>query len=164
VVAVRRAGDPVSIPHDIENRGVATGIDQELNPQLSVAFPPRPQVRGMARVNLSRWRHGFKSRWDYQRKPPGQGTSPESIRSLNRDSNSGYPANIPHRIERSESAKGCARQGWNALAAQSSARPDYMSATGSSTRRSSDATRRSSCTPEPDRIQRSCSSFTVRSR
>ncbi len=50
--------------------------------------------------------------WAYERKTPGQGTSPGSIRSLNRDSNPGYPANIPHRIERRECAKGRACGGW----------------------------------------------------
>ncbi len=59
---------PVSIPHDIENRGVATGNDRGLNPQIRSLFPPPPQVTGSATLNLSRWRHGFKSRWDYQRK------------------------------------------------------------------------------------------------
>ena len=32
------AGDPASIPHDVEDRGVATGIKQELNPQVSGLF------------------------------------------------------------------------------------------------------------------------------
>jgi hypothetical protein len=27
------------------------------------------------RIPLSGWRHGFEPRWDYERKPPGQGTS-----------------------------------------------------------------------------------------
>jgi len=48
----------------------------------------------------------------YERKTPSQGTSPGSIRSLNRHSNAGYPANIPHRVERGECAKGRARGGW----------------------------------------------------
>jgi hypothetical protein len=38
------AGDPALIPHDIENRGVATGIDRQLNPQISGPFPPPHQV------------------------------------------------------------------------------------------------------------------------
>jgi hypothetical protein len=59
-------GYPVSIPHDIENRGVATGIDWELNPHVRGLFPPPPQVTELARVNLSRWRHGFEPRWDYE--------------------------------------------------------------------------------------------------
>jgi hypothetical protein len=58
---------PVNIPHDIENRGVATGIDQEKTPQLSSPSPPPPQVTESARLNLSRWRHGFEPRWDYKR-------------------------------------------------------------------------------------------------
>jgi hypothetical protein len=44
---------PPNIPHDIENRGVATGIDQELNPQVSGRFPPPPQVTESARRALS---------------------------------------------------------------------------------------------------------------
>ena len=59
--------DPVTIPHDIENRGVATRIDQERNPQVSGAFQRSPQVTESARLNLSRWRHGFEPRWDYKR-------------------------------------------------------------------------------------------------
>jgi hypothetical protein len=74
-----RPGDPVNILHDIEDRGVATGIDQELMPQVSGPIPPAPLVTEPARLNLSRWRHGFKSRWDYKCKAPGQGTSPEAI-------------------------------------------------------------------------------------
>jgi hypothetical protein len=57
-------GDPVSIPHDIENRGVATRIDQQRNPQVSGAFQRSTQVTESARLNLSRWRHGFEPRWD----------------------------------------------------------------------------------------------------
>jgi hypothetical protein len=37
-------GNPVNIPHDIENRGVATGIDQKLNPEVSGGIRPSPQV------------------------------------------------------------------------------------------------------------------------
>jgi hypothetical protein len=63
VVASANALDPVSIPHDIENRRVATRIDQERNPQVSGAFQRSPQVTGSARLNLSRWRHGFEPHW-----------------------------------------------------------------------------------------------------
>jgi hypothetical protein len=59
-------GDPVNIPHDIGNRGVATRTDEELRPQVSGLIPPRPQVTEPARLNLSRWRHGFEPRCDYQ--------------------------------------------------------------------------------------------------
>jgi hypothetical protein len=67
--------DPVTIPHDIENRGVATRIDQERNPQVSGAFQRSPQVTGSARLNLSRWRHGFEPRWDYPGQRPYSGAT-----------------------------------------------------------------------------------------
>jgi hypothetical protein len=38
-------GDPVNIPHDIENRGAATGNDRELNPQVSSLFRLRRRSR-----------------------------------------------------------------------------------------------------------------------
>jgi hypothetical protein len=39
VVVVPGAPDnPVNIPHDIEYRGLATGIDQKLNPEVSGVF------------------------------------------------------------------------------------------------------------------------------
>jgi hypothetical protein len=36
----RTPGNPVNIPHDIENRGVATGIDQKLNAEVSGGIRP----------------------------------------------------------------------------------------------------------------------------
>jgi hypothetical protein len=36
--------DPVNIPHDNENRGVTTEIDQGLNPQVIAPFLHEPQV------------------------------------------------------------------------------------------------------------------------
>jgi hypothetical protein len=42
-------GDPVFIPHDVENRGVATGIDQEPDPQISGTLLPPPQITDSAR-------------------------------------------------------------------------------------------------------------------
>ncbi len=39
--------------------------DQEPNPHANGAFPLPPQVTGSARLNLSRWRHGFEPRWDF---------------------------------------------------------------------------------------------------
>jgi len=61
-------GDPVSIPHDVKNRGVGTGFDPEQNPQASGHLPSSAQVTESAWGNLSRWRHGFEPRWDYQGK------------------------------------------------------------------------------------------------
>jgi hypothetical protein len=60
------SGDPVLIPHDVEKRGVLTRIDPESNSQVSAPFPPPPQITDSARLNLSRWRHGFEPRWDYE--------------------------------------------------------------------------------------------------
>ncbi len=69
VVALHTPGHPVSIPHDDENRGAVTGIDQEPDPQGSDTFLPPPQVTDSARSTLSRWRHGFEPRWDYEQEP-----------------------------------------------------------------------------------------------
>jgi hypothetical protein len=96
------ATDPVNIPHDVENRRVATRFDQELNPQISGPSRVPPQVTESARLNLSRWRHGFEPRWDYKRNVPGQGTGLDEIGRSNSDSNARYPE-IPSQIERSKS-------------------------------------------------------------
>jgi hypothetical protein len=58
------------------------------------------------------WRHGFEPRWDYERKVPGQGASPQSIGWLNRDSIAKFPANLPHGIVRRDCAQQRARRGW----------------------------------------------------
>jgi hypothetical protein len=84
----------------------------EPNSPVRDPFPPPPQVTDSARLNLSRWRHGFEPRWDYERKVPGQRTNPEAIGLLNRDSNAGYPENIPSRIVRGECAKERPHRGW----------------------------------------------------
>jgi hypothetical protein len=89
-----------------------TGTAGASNPQVRNEIRPSPQVARSAPRTLSRWRHGFKSRWDYKSKTTGQGTSPDSISWLNPDSNARYPANIPHRIERSDRATFRARRGW----------------------------------------------------
>ena len=62
----QHAVDPVSIPHDVGNRGEATGIDRKVNPQVNTPFRPPQQVTDSVRSTLSRWRHGFEPRWDYQ--------------------------------------------------------------------------------------------------
>ena len=64
-----------------------------------------PQVVELAPRTLSRWRHGFEPRWDYERKAPGEGTSPESIGSLNNESDAEYPENIPSQIVRNRSGQ-----------------------------------------------------------
>jgi hypothetical protein len=86
-----------------ETEGVATGNDRKLKPQVSAPFPPPAQVTVSAGTTLSRWRHWFEPRWDYEHKGPGQGTSMKAFGRLNRDSNAEYPErNILSRIERSE--------------------------------------------------------------
>jgi hypothetical protein len=47
---------------------VATGIDRKLIPHVIAPFPCPPQVTDSTRTTLSRWRHGFEPRWDYQDK------------------------------------------------------------------------------------------------
>jgi hypothetical protein len=80
-----------------------TGTAGASNPQVRKQIRPSPQVAGSAPRTLSRWRHGFEPRWDYKRKAPGQGTGPESIGWLNRDSKAEYPENIPSQIVPSRS-------------------------------------------------------------
>jgi hypothetical protein len=60
---------------------------------------------GSAGFNLSRWRHGFKSRWDYERELAGQRTSLGAAGSSNRRSNAGYPENIPSQVVRAMSSE-----------------------------------------------------------
>jgi hypothetical protein len=53
--------DPVPIPHDIEKRGVATGTDQELNPQFSDPLPPSAAKIGLGhplKVQVERRQRG----------------------------------------------------------------------------------------------------------
>jgi hypothetical protein len=55
--------DLVSIPHDIEKRGVTTGGDREPNRPVDGPLRAPMQVTEPAGLNLSRWRHGFEPRW-----------------------------------------------------------------------------------------------------
>src|SRR6266540_3822106 len=54
------------IPRDNEKRGVPTQTDPEPKHEVSAPSRSPPLVRESAGFTLSRWRHGFKSRWDYQ--------------------------------------------------------------------------------------------------
>jgi hypothetical protein len=85
------------------------------NLQVRNWIRPSLQVARSAPRTLSRWRHGFEPRWDYKSKMPGQGTSPEAISSLNRDSNTEYPANIPRRIKRRGTRTPNAENTWDLL-------------------------------------------------
>jgi hypothetical protein len=104
---------PAFVPRTTGRRQETTGTAGVSNPQVRNRIRASPQVARSAPRTLSRWRHGFEPRWDYEHKGPGHGASPEPIGSLNRDSNAEYLANIPRRIERSECAKERARRGWS---------------------------------------------------
>jgi hypothetical protein len=80
-------------------------------PQVEKRIRTSPQVVELALGTLSRWRHGFEPRWDYARKVPGQGSTPQSIDWLNRDSNTEYPENIPSQIVPSVSSQCHPRKG-----------------------------------------------------
>jgi hypothetical protein len=69
----QRPGDPENIPHDDEERGAATTSNPETETQVSGHVRPELLVTDSARTTLSRWRHGFETRWDYERNP-GQGS------------------------------------------------------------------------------------------
>jgi hypothetical protein len=80
-------------------------LRREANPQVEGRFIASPQVMESGSRTLSRWRHGFEPRWDYERKVPGQGSTPQSIDWLNRDSSTEYPENIPSQIVPSVSSQ-----------------------------------------------------------
>jgi hypothetical protein len=77
-------------------------VRREANTQVDEHLKASAQVVESAPRTLSRWRHGFEPRWDYEHKGPGQGTSLRAFGRLNRNSKAEYPENIPSRIERSE--------------------------------------------------------------
>jgi hypothetical protein len=58
--------DPALIPHEVEKRGVTTQTNPRTEAPRQSRFGPAPQVTELTRVTLSRWRHGFEPRWDYQ--------------------------------------------------------------------------------------------------
>src|SRR5437764_4626727 len=58
---------PATIPQRSGNARDLPGTPATLNPKVSARFGMFPQVAELARPTLSRWRHGFKSRSDYQR-------------------------------------------------------------------------------------------------
>jgi hypothetical protein len=67
-----------------KNEGVTTESNPELKPQVSGRFRPGAQFTKSSRVTLSRWRHGFKSRWDYGAKHAGHGPSSAPASATNR--------------------------------------------------------------------------------
>ena len=73
--ATIRAAIPYLSRMTSKNRGVATGIDRELNPHVIGPITPPPQLTEPTRLNLSRWRHGFEPRWDYTEQPRSEACS-----------------------------------------------------------------------------------------
>jgi hypothetical protein len=69
------AGRPAFVPRATRRRQETVGCAGATNLQVRVPIRVSPQVASSVPRTLSRWRHGFKSRWDYKRKAPGQGTS-----------------------------------------------------------------------------------------
>ena len=70
-----------------KNEGLRPESTRNGNTRLGGPFRPPPQVRESSRGTLSRWRHGFEPRWDYEHKGPGLGTSMKAFGRVNRDSN-----------------------------------------------------------------------------
>jgi hypothetical protein len=93
-----RRSRPAFVPRTTGRRQETTRTAGASNPQVRNRIRASPQVVRSIPRTLSRWRHGFEPRWDYNRETAGHGISPESIRSLNRDSNAGYrlPAATAH--------------------------------------------------------------------
>jgi pimeloyl-ACP methyl ester carboxylesterase len=88
-------GPPCMTPSTHSSR-IRPANDSETSRNGRMAGAPNCQVSGAIRLStqvakscprtLSRWRHGFKSRWDYKAKGAGQGTSPEPTGRLSRGS------------------------------------------------------------------------------
>src|ERR671911_2234897 len=55
---------PAFVPRTTGRRQEMTGTAGASNPQVRNEIRPSPQVARSAPRTLSRWRHGFKSRWD----------------------------------------------------------------------------------------------------
>ncbi len=59
---------PHFVPRTTGRRQETAGTSEQLNWQVSCQIRAFSLVPEMAPRTLSRWRHGFKSRWDYQAK------------------------------------------------------------------------------------------------
>jgi hypothetical protein len=105
LVSNRRHARPAFVPRATGRRQETSETARATNLQVRNRIRVSPQVAKPGSRTLSRWRHGFEPRWDYEQKGPGQGTSMKAFGGLNRDSNAEYPENIPSCIERSEVRK-----------------------------------------------------------
>jgi hypothetical protein len=61
-----RPSRPAFVPRTTGRRQETTGTAGASNPQVRNQIRPSPQVANPAPRTLSRWRHGFEPRWDYQ--------------------------------------------------------------------------------------------------
>jgi hypothetical protein len=69
-------GRPAFVPRTTERRQEVTGTAGASNPQVRRRIWVSPLVAKSAPRTLSRWRHGFEPRWDYQRSQvPGRSLS-----------------------------------------------------------------------------------------
>jgi hypothetical protein len=60
---------PAFVPRTTGRRQETTGMAGASNPQVRNRIRASPQVAKSAPRTLSRWRHGFEPRWDYEEKP-----------------------------------------------------------------------------------------------
>jgi hypothetical protein len=63
---------PAFVPRTTRRRQENYGTAGASNPHVRNRIRALPQVAKSAPRTLSRWRHGFKSRWDYERESAGQ--------------------------------------------------------------------------------------------
>jgi hypothetical protein len=70
---VAASNRPAFVPRTTGRGQEMTGTTGASNPHVRKQIRPSPQLERSAPRTLSRWRHGFKSRWDYagQRGYPG---------------------------------------------------------------------------------------------
>ncbi len=72
-----RDGRPAFVPRTTGRRQEMAGTAGASNPHVTSRIPTSSQVEKPTTRTLSRWRHGFKSRWDYA----GQRTRPGATRA-----------------------------------------------------------------------------------
>jgi hypothetical protein len=82
---------PAFVPPTTRRRQETIGTAGASNPQVRNQIRPSPQVAKSAPRTLSRWRHGFEPRWDYEYKGQGQGASLKAFGGLNGDSTPNIP-------------------------------------------------------------------------
>ena len=90
---------PAFVPRTTGRRREMTRTAGASNPQVRNQIRPSPQVAKPVPRTLSRWRHGFEPRWDYERESAGQRHC-SAGQSREGDSAGGARSrNIPHEID-----------------------------------------------------------------